>query len=70
MDPPKGIDNDGFDTNEGEYIFNYHDHIMYRFELIKKLGQGSFGVVIKCFDHKKKEFVALKIIRNRKRLHK
>ncbi|MCB1084414.1 MAG: hypothetical protein KDK61_08895, partial [Simkania sp.] len=42
----------------------------YRFEIIKKLGKGSFGSVVKCFDHKKKEFVALKIIRNKKKLHK
>jgi dual specificity tyrosine-phosphorylation-regulated kinase 2/3/4 len=37
---------------------------------VKKLGKGSFGVALKCFDHLKKEFVALKIIRNKKRLHK
>ena len=43
---------------------------MYRFEIIKKLGKGSFGVVLRCFDHKLKEFVALKVIRNKKRLHK
>jgi dual specificity tyrosine-phosphorylation-regulated kinase 2/3/4 len=42
-----------------------HEHIAYRFEVVKKLGKGSFGVVLKCFDHKKKEFVALKIIRNK-----
>jgi dual specificity tyrosine-phosphorylation-regulated kinase 2/3/4 len=28
------------------------------------LGQGSFGQVFKAYDHKKKENVALKIIKN------
>jgi dual specificity tyrosine-phosphorylation-regulated kinase 2/3/4 len=51
-------------------MFEVHDHVAYRYEIIKKLGKGSFGVVCKCFDHLKKEFVALKIIRNKKRLHK
>lgn len=38
--------------------------------MIKRLGKGSFGSVFKCFDHKKKEFCALKILRNKKRLYK
>jgi dual specificity tyrosine-phosphorylation-regulated kinase 2/3/4 len=67
---PTGTHNHGYDNDNGEYIFEMHDHIMYKYELIKKLGKGSFGVVLKAFDHFKKEFVALKIIRNRKRLHK
>ena len=40
------------------------------FEIIDKLGKGSFGQVFKCFDHKKQEVVALKILRNKKRLYK
>lgn len=47
-----------------------HDHILYRFEIVARLGKGSFGQVVKAFDHKSKEFVALKIIRNKKRFHK
>lgn len=70
FEPPEGPANHGYDTEEGEYIYTKHDHVCYRFEIIKKLGQGSFGVVLRCFDHLKKEFVALKVIRNRKRLHK
>jgi dual specificity tyrosine-phosphorylation-regulated kinase 2/3/4 len=71
--------NEGFDTDNGDYLYEMHEHIAYRYEIVKKLGKGSFGVVstlhhdsqvLKCFDHKKKEFVALKIIRNKKRLHK
>lgn len=68
---PSGVTNNGYDNDNGDYMFtDLHEHIGYRFEIIKKLGKGAFGVVLKCFDHKLKEFVALKIIRNKKRLHK
>ena len=33
------------------------------------LGRGSFGCVMKVFDHKRREFLALKIIRNKKKFH-
>ncbi len=29
------------------------------------MGKGSYGEVVKVFDHKKKQFVALKIVRNK-----
>jgi len=47
-----------------------NEHIAYRYEPVKKLGKGSFGIVLKCIDHKNKEYVALKILRNKKRLYK
>lgn len=62
--------NCGFDTDQQEYHVRYNDHIAYRYECIKKLGKGSFGIVVRCFDHKDKEFVAVKILKNKKRLYK
>ncbi len=47
-----------------------HEHLAYRYEVVKKLGKGSFGIVLRVFDHKTKEFVALKILKNKKRLYK
>ena len=47
-----------------------NEHLAYRYEVVKKLGKGSFGIVLKAFDHKNKEFVALKILKNKKRLYK
>ena len=62
--------NHGFDTKCNEYLSRINEHLAYRYEVIKKLGKGSFGVVLKCFDHKLKEYVALKILKNKKRLYK
>ncbi len=70
MTTPDGVDNNGFDNDKNEYLCDVHDHISYRFEVVKRLGKGSFGQVFKCYDHKKKEFCALKILRNKKRLYK
>lgn len=46
------------------------DAIIYRYEILSLLGQGSFGQVFKAYDHKKKEHVALKIIRNEPKFNK
>ncbi len=62
--------NHGFDTDQQEYNVRYNDHVGYRYEVVKKLGKGSFGIVMRCFDHKDKEFVALKVLKNKKRLYK
>mmetsp|Transcript_18184 Transcript_18184/g.13229 ORF Transcript_18184/g.13229 Transcript_18184/m.13229 type:complete len:92 (+) Transcript_18184:141-416(+) len=62
--------NGGFDNEHGDYLYEVGDHLQYRYEIIKRLGKGAFGVVIKCFDHKTKEHVALKILKNRLKLHK
>jgi len=40
-----GANNNGFDDEQGSYIHVPHDHICYRFEVLKVLGKGSFGQV-------------------------
>ncbi|CAF3385771.1 unnamed protein product [Rotaria sp. Silwood1] len=40
------------------------------YEVLKILGKGSFGLVVKCYDHKTGQQVALKIVRNEKRFHR
>lgn len=59
--------NDGFDDAKGEYFWSTRDHIGYRYEILEPLGKGSFGQVVKVFDHKKQQQFALKIIRNKKK---
>ncbi|KAI8593272.1 kinase-like domain-containing protein, partial [Geranomyces variabilis] len=62
--------NHGYDDSRGDYYLTKHDHINYRYEILSLLGKGSFGQVVKCFDHKTKCNVALKIIRNKKRFER
>lgn len=54
--------NFGYDNDKGDYQTVLKDHIQYRYEVLEPLGKGSFGQCLKCFDHKNKEYVALKII--------
>jgi len=61
------LPNCGFDDDQGDYRALVGDHISYRFEIMAILGKGSFGIVLRCFDHKQRETVALKILRNIKR---
>jgi hypothetical protein len=62
--------NNGFDTDSNEYLSKVNEHLAYRYEVVKKIGKGSFGVVLKCYDHKQREYCALKILKNKKRLYK
>ncbi|XP_066283915.1 dual specificity tyrosine-phosphorylation-regulated kinase 2-like [Branchiostoma lanceolatum] len=65
-----GANNNGFDDEQGSYIHIPHDHICYRFEVLKVLGKGSFGQVVKVYDHKNHVHTALKMVRNEKRFHR
>lgn len=58
--------NNGFDFENGNYKLICGDHLAYRYEILKIIGKGSFGVVCECFDHKAKELVAIKILKNKK----
>ena len=62
--------NGGYDDEAGTYLVSAHDHVSYRYEVLKVLGKGSFGQVLKAYDHKTQTHVALKIVRNEKRFHR
>ncbi|KAK9768240.1 serine/threonine protein kinase, CMGC, dual-specificity, variant 2 [Basidiobolus ranarum] len=64
-----GSTNFGYDDERGDYQIVLHDHLIYRYEIVEILGKGSFGQVIKAYDHKTDEVVAIKIIRNKSRFH-
>eukprot|EP00796_Vickermania_ingenoplastis_P005253 gene5253-3764_t len=57
--------NDGYDDENGHYRVAVGDHIAYRYEVLKELGRGTFGVVVKALDHKKRINVAVKIIKGK-----
>ncbi|KAK3770450.1 hypothetical protein RRG08_011945 [Elysia crispata] len=44
-----------------------NDQLFYRFEILDVIGQGSFGQVVMCHDHKTDTEVAVKILKNRPR---
>lgn len=52
-----------YDDEKGYYRAFVSDHIAYRYEILHILGDGSFGIVINCFDHKMQIPVAIKILR-------
>lgn len=65
-----GVSLSEFDNEQGSYIHIPHDHVAYRYEVLKVIGKGSFGQVVKAYDHKTHEHVALKMVRNEKRFHR
>ena len=54
--------NANFDDATHHYKVVIGDHLAYRYEILSILGQGAFGQVVKCYDHKQKIVVAVKII--------
>lgn len=65
-----GASNNGYDDEQGSYVHVPHDHVGYRYEVLKVIGKGSFGQVVKAYDHKGHVHVALKMVRNEKRFHR
>jgi len=58
--------NDGYDDANHDYIVNPGEKWMDRYEIDSLIGKGSFGQVVKAFDHSDQEPVAIKIIKNKK----
>lgn len=46
-----------------EFMYELHDMIAYRYDIIRPLGKGSFGIVFKWYDYKEKDFIALKVVK-------
>ncbi|XP_063689910.1 dual specificity tyrosine-phosphorylation-regulated kinase 4-like isoform X2 [Bolinopsis microptera] len=66
---PGAPNNNGYDEDNGNYIKTLNDHLVYRYQILDVIGKGSFGQVVKAYDHKNGTMVAIKIIRNKKRFH-
>lgn len=56
-----------YNDESGYLICNEHDHIAYKYQVIKTLGKGTFGQVFEAYDHKDKIKVAIKIIKSHKK---
>ena len=60
------IFNDGFDDENHDYIIKHGERFLERYEIDSLIGKGSFGQVVKAFDHEEQCHVAIKIIKNKK----
>lgn len=60
--PDNSASNYGYDDERGDYKSVTKDHLSYRYEVLEELGRGSFGQVVKCYDHKTASTVAVKLI--------
>ncbi|XP_072409601.1 dual specificity tyrosine-phosphorylation-regulated kinase 1B isoform X3 [Chiloscyllium punctatum] len=60
------IYNDGYDDDNYDYIVKNGEKWMERYEIDSLIGKGSFGQVVKAYDHHEQEWVAIKIIKNKK----
>ncbi|CCH46600.1 hypothetical protein BN7_6194 [Wickerhamomyces ciferrii] len=56
--------NFGFDDLDKNLILDKNDHLQYRYQILGSLGKGSFGNVVKCFDHKSGKILSIKIMKN------
>jgi len=65
---PSGKYNDGYDNEDGEYIVTPGEYLGYdrHYQIVKKIGNGQFGQVVKAWDKQKRCAVAIKIIKNRR----
>ncbi|CAH9106253.1 unnamed protein product [Cuscuta epithymum] len=59
LSPPKRDDN-----HEGHYVFSLGENLTPRYKILNKMGQGTFGRVLECWDRQTRDFVAIKVIRS------
>lgn len=58
--------NDGYDDEYYDYIVKSGEKFLDRYEIDSLIGKGSFGQVVKAFDTEEQEYVAIKIIKNKR----
>ena len=56
-----------YDDKDGNYIVEKGEKLINRYEIIELIGKGSFGIALKCIDHKNKEYVCVKIIKKQEK---
>lgn len=52
------------DDKEGHYVCMLGEGLTKRFKVLNRLGEGTFGRVLECWDRHKREYVAVKVVRN------
>ncbi|KAJ6803043.1 serine/threonine-protein kinase AFC3 isoform X1 [Iris pallida] len=52
------------DDRDGHYVFNLGENLTPRYKILDKIGEGTFGRVLECWDREAREHVAIKIVRS------
>ncbi|KAI5665091.1 hypothetical protein M9H77_24414 [Catharanthus roseus] len=55
------------DDKDGHYLFELGENLTSRYKIHSKMGEGTFGQVLECWDRERKEMVAIKIVRGVKK---
>mmetsp|Transcript_17781 Transcript_17781/g.24589 ORF Transcript_17781/g.24589 Transcript_17781/m.24589 type:complete len:485 (-) Transcript_17781:146-1600(-) len=52
------------DDKDGHLVYKLGESLSARYKILSKVGEGTFGQVLECWDREMKEYVAVKVIRN------
>ncbi|KAI5403420.1 Serine/threonine-protein kinase afc3, variant 2 [Lathyrus oleraceus] len=52
------------DDRDGHYVFNLGENLTPRYKILGKMGEGTFGRVLECWDRQTRDYVAIKVIRS------
>ncbi|RXH72173.1 hypothetical protein DVH24_033711 [Malus domestica] len=55
------------DDKDGHYMFVLGENLTSRYKIHRKIGEGTFGQVLECWDREAKEMVAIKVVRSIKK---
>eukprot|EP00262_Sarcandra_glabra_P003399 TRINITY_DN1407_c0_g3_i1.p1 TRINITY_DN1407_c0_g3~~TRINITY_DN1407_c0_g3_i1.p1 ORF type:complete len:161 (-),score=35.80 TRINITY_DN1407_c0_g3_i1:36-518(-) len=55
------------DDKDGHYMFALGENLTSRYKIHSKMGEGTFGQVLECWDRERNEMVAIKIVRGIKK---
>ncbi|KAK3005259.1 hypothetical protein RJ639_017025 [Escallonia herrerae] len=55
------------DDKDGHYLFELGENLTSRYKILRKIGEGTFGQVLECWDREVKEMVAIKVVRSIKK---
>ncbi|KAK6119447.1 hypothetical protein DH2020_046727 [Rehmannia glutinosa] len=59
VSPPKRDDD-----RDGHYVFSLGENLTSRYKILGKMGEGTFGRVLECWDRQTREYVAIKVVRS------
>mmetsp|Transcript_38014 Transcript_38014/g.82650 ORF Transcript_38014/g.82650 Transcript_38014/m.82650 type:complete len:510 (-) Transcript_38014:270-1799(-) len=52
------------DDKDGHMVYELGESLTARYKILSKVGEGTFGRVLECWDREKKAYCAIKVIRN------